>query len=110
MRYTPAMETRAPTWNLAVLVCCNVRRPEHPRSSCGAGGDDLVGFLRDRARDIGRKKQLVVHRTGCLNACGGGTSIALLSPDERTILKVDTSDREAVWSAVCDALDRTVTR
>ena len=104
------MLTRTPTWDLAILVCCNVRRDGHPRGCCGAAGDPLVGWLRDRARETGRKNRIVAHRTGCLDACGGGTSVALLADGDQRLLKVDPTDREAVWSEVCDALERAVTR
>ncbi|MCB9671151.1 MAG: hypothetical protein H6736_07635 [Alphaproteobacteria bacterium] len=105
------MDDRTPTWDLAVLVCCNQRPEGSRRGCCGREpGEALVGWLRDRSRADGLKHRMVIHRTGCLDACAGGTSVALLSASERSIVKVGPEDREAVWARVCDVLERPVTR
>lgn len=99
-----------PSWTLAVLVCCNQRPDGHRRSACGRiAGEGLVAALKDRARAAECRKRLVVHRVGCLDACGNGTTVAFLDRG-REIVKVDPSDDQAVWRRVCDHIDGTVTR
>ncbi len=99
------MQPVQPRWTHAVLVCCNER--EEGRPFCGqAGGEALVGWLRDRAREEGIKKRLVIHRTGCLSSCAAaGNTVAIIGPEGRSVFKVREEDREALWKAVRAAVD-----
>lgn len=96
------MEEVDPGWRCAVVVCCNERPAGHPRGCCGeAAGAELRAWLRDRARADGLKRAVVVHRGGCMDVCGAGTTVGI-HPREGVarILVVGPDDREALWAAV----------
>lgn len=96
-----------PGWRCAVVVCCNERPPGHPRGSCGErNGVALRDWLRDRARAEGQRGAIVVHRGGCMDVCGQGTTVAVHGEGGRRVLCVRDGDRELLWAAVVASVTR----
>lgn len=91
-----------PSWSLSVVVCCNERAG---RACCGrARGEALRDALRDRARELGVRKDLVVHRGSCMGICGPGVTVAVHGPAGRTVWTVDPDET----GALCAELVRAV--
>jgi predicted metal-binding protein len=100
-----------PAWRCAVVVCGNERSADHPRGSCGAErAQSLRAWLRDRARQHGLKHELVVHRGGCMDVCGEGTTVAVHGEGGRQVFVVLPGDEAALWARVSESVTPTGVR
>jgi len=79
-----------------VLVCTNTRPPDNPKGSCGPkGADEMVDALKDLARDLGLRDEVIVNRTSCLKHCSQGVTLAV-QPDNVWYARVTAADLEEI--------------
>jgi len=106
------MQKVEPSWSVVVLVCANERDPSAQKSSCGAAaGRELRRWLRDRVREHGQKRSVLVSTVRCLSVCpANGTTVCTMAQSaagmQRQTMVVDASaDREALWDELKACLD-----
>ena len=79
-----------------VLVCLNERPADNPKGSCAQKGAQAVyDALRDKVRDRGLGKRVIVNRTSCLKHCSRGVTIAV-QPDNAWYANVTIADLDEI--------------
>ena len=67
-----------PKPKVQILVCLNERSHDDKKGSCAPRGALKVYHqLKDRVKEMGLKKDVMVVRTGCLKHCSQGVTVAI---------------------------------
>lgn len=94
-----------PTWQTLVAVCTHQRPEGADRACCGAAGQELRNWLKDRVRAEGLKGVVLATQSGCQDVCSPrGVTVTLRgAAAAHSVIVEGTEDREALWQAVCAA-------
>ncbi|MFT4543413.1 MAG: (2Fe-2S) ferredoxin [Planctomycetota bacterium] len=61
-----------------VFICTNERSSENPKGSCAhAGGAEVASRMKARLHELGLKRVVRANKSGCLDQCAQGVSIAV---------------------------------
>lgn len=63
---------------MQILVCLNERSSDDKKPSCAPRGSLKVYHrFKDRVKEMGLKREVMVVRTGCLKHCSQGITVAV---------------------------------
>jgi len=67
-----------PKPKVQILICLNERSSDDKKPSCEPRGSLKVYHrFKDRIKEMGLKKEVMVVRTGCLKHCSQGIAVAI---------------------------------
>jgi len=67
-----------PKPKVQILICLNERSDDDKKPSCAPRGALKVYHrFKDRIKELGLKKEVMVVRTGCLKHCSQGIAVAI---------------------------------
>lgn len=92
-----------PKPRVQILVCLNERSSDDKKGSCAPRGALKVYHqFKDRVKEMGLKKDVMVIRTGCLKHCSQGVTVAVW-PYNLWYRKVTVKDVDEILAKTVEA-------